>query len=314
MRNSTATALPDGYQLRFWAGSPSAGMPMIGAISISGLSAGSDGWYYLDWVPLPRRDLGYQVTVYEGTQARSEPGPLTRFVNGFDDDEFFDGPPANWEGDSGDWTGSGDYLSAPGRFDNGQHAYERWGSYGASGTPIDLTVTLQRFGCVTCANRVMVRGLGSWLERNRFGEWPTWYAFQYTAEGHYSVYMRKEAVEGVVQPWTPAASIATGSASNVLRVVIDGASLWFYINGTLVWAGTDYDLLYSEVLPGRSSIGVGFYSDVPDGNELRLYRATMVRPSAPAVADQVDPAQQLLNEAARRSPSAMDANGQPRER
>ena len=46
----------------------------------------------------------------------------------------------------------------------------------------------------------------------------------------------------------------TGGVANTLKVVAVGSSLKYYINGTLVWSGTDSTLQVGQV-------GVGYYRD-----------------------------------------------------
>jgi hypothetical protein len=64
-----------------------------------------------------------------------------------------------------------------------------------------------------------------------------------------------------IVPWTYTAAINQGDAWNTLRVVADGTSLTFYINGTWLWSGS-----YSSLSYGRA--GVGLYQDATFGNEL----------------------------------------------
>ena len=67
-----------------------------------------------------------------------------------------------------------------------------------------------------------------------------------------------------VVPWTPSPTINQGEAWNTLRVEARGTSLSFYINGTLLWSGTD-----SSLSSGR--VGLAMYRDSSStGNEFRV--------------------------------------------
>jgi hypothetical protein len=75
--------------------------------------------------------------------------------------------------------------------------------------------------------------------------------------------------------WASSPAINQGDAWNTLRVEASGTSLAFYINGTLIWSGTD-----SSLSSGRA--GVGMYRDASTGNELRVDWALLcTNPSLP---------------------------------
>ncbi len=125
-------------------------------------------------------------------------------------------------------------------------------SYWHPFTNLDYSVRMQRFGCSFCANRIMIRGTPSPLIATR--HWPTNYFFQYDNDGQYSVFKRVSGGAAVeLQPWTSSPAIVSGGY-NLLRVVANGTNLSFYINGTLVWSGSDPDLTTGVV-------GVGMYRD-----------------------------------------------------
>jgi len=72
--------------------------------------------------------------------------------------------------------------------------------------------------------------------------------------------------------WTPHSAINQGEAWNTLRVVAQGTSLSFYINGVPVWSGTD-----SSLSSGR--VGLGMYRDASStGDELRVDWARLCLP------------------------------------
>jgi hypothetical protein len=111
-------------------------------------------------------------------------------------------------------------------------------------------------------------------------------------------------VEGVstnLQPWTDSSAIVQGFAWNTLRVIASGGQLRFYINGTLVWSGTDSSLSY-----GRVGFGM-FPSSTSD--MLEIDWATLT-PSAILGPATISPEQQALNDAAN-GQSGPDENGVP---
>ncbi len=78
------------------------------------------------------------------------------------------------------------------------------------------------------------------------------YIFQIAVDGSYGVWKQVNGSFDWLQEWTPSAAIQSGT--NVLAGVADGSALSFYINGVLVWSGTDTALT-------SGLIGLGGYSD-----------------------------------------------------
>ena len=122
---------------------------------------------------------------------------------------------------------------------------------------LDYRVRLLRTGCETCATSVYVRGTGV----SAFGNWTNGYQFSITRSGKYLVALNSIARLVPIKNWTASSAIVKGSAWNVLRVVAIGSSLKFYINGILVWSGTN-----SAFSSGKVGIGLS-----TDGNANRLY-------------------------------------------
>ena len=92
-----------------------------------------------------------------------------------------------------------------------------------------------------------------------------------------------------MQAWTASPAIISGNY-NTLRVVANGTSLSFYINGTLVWNGTDADL-------SNGVVGVGMYRDAySTGNWLDVDYATLTNGTSTLVAEGISAEQQALNQ------------------
>jgi Zn-dependent metalloprotease len=103
----------------------------------------------------------------------------------------------------------------------------------------------KRVGCTTCTNRILIRGTPT-----PFGSaniWNQYYAFAYSGDGYYSVWKRSGGTSTALQSWTASSAIKAGEAWNWLRVYANGTTLQFYINGTLVWSGTDSTLTNGKV-------------------------------------------------------------------
>jgi hypothetical protein len=133
-------------------------------------------------------------------------------------------------------------------------------SYTTEFADFDLQAKVLRIGCALCANFLMVRGAPEPLDGN--GHWYSGYRFQYTNEGKYSVLKRVAGGDQILlQDWTANPAILTGEAWNTLRVIVDDDQLSFYINGTLVWSGTDADLSAGRIGAGMY-LGSFVYDDV----------------------------------------------------
>lgn len=118
-------------------------------------------------------------------------------------------------------------------------------------------VKMKRTGtCTGCANRIIIRGNPSAL--SSIYSWRPSYAFQYSNTGEFSVFEVDSAGNAVaLKTWTTHSAIVP-NGWNTLKVVVSGSSLKFYINGTLVWNGTDSTLTSGKV-------GFGFYRDSTTG-------------------------------------------------
>jgi hypothetical protein len=216
-----------------------------------------------------------------------------------------------WQGTSGSWylpsQGLVRQLYGYGLVDDDVNVNAAYGTTVNTFQTLDYSVTMRRGGCATCATRVIVRGTVGPQDAVR--QWRSWYAFQYATNGTYSVYKRVNGVTTVLQEWTASPSVSQGSSWNRLRVVAHRSRLWFYINGALVWTGTDDDLSGGQV-------GVGLWSETRFIDSLTITQPSLQDPALPdeaalAVPDRISAEQLRLNEAARNAPSAGDVNRAP---
>jgi hypothetical protein len=154
-------------------------------------------------------------------------------VIGRDFKSSFNGSSSGWSAVSSAWSlyNAVNYRSAgeANLFASASHS----GTYG------DLTyeVSMKRTGtCTSCANHISIRGTPAPLDALK--KWNKEYRFAYSNAGRFSVWEVNGASETALKPWTTSATIVAGNW-NTLKVVAVGSSLKFYINGTLVWSGTD---------------------------------------------------------------------------
>jgi hypothetical protein len=205
-------------------------------------------------------------------------------------DSQFNGSAPGWESHSGTWTVDSNYYSTAGLAGTSSSA-----SYTADFNNFDYQARLWRNGCDGCANRLIIRGTPAPLDSGN--NWNRSYLFQYTRNGSYSVWKAVAGSYTPLQGWTSSSAINQGSAWNTLRVVANGSSLYFYINGTLVWGGSD-----TSLTSGR--VGIGMYrSSDSTGDRLWVDWATLSPldasgVGAPAITNTVSAEQQALNDTA----------------
>ena len=197
----------------------------------------------------------------------------------------FNGDATGWEVHSGTW------WIASSQWYTTQGVSGAWAStsYTANFLNFDYQVRLWRNGCDGCANAILVRGAPEPLSN---GDWHSAYAFQYTRDGYYSIWKNAGEDWSALQEWTYTSAINKGGAWNTLRVVANGSNLYFYINGTLVWSGSD-----TSLSSGR--VGIEMYSDGTSGDQLWADWAVLTT-NVETITDTVSDEQQALNEAANR--------------
>lgn len=131
-------------------------------------------------------------------------------------------------------------------------------SYKESFSTLTYTVRMKRAGCTGCANALIIRGDP---ELDAWGWWKTSYTFDYTNSGVFSVWRDKDGTYTPLKNWTYTSAINKDDW-NILKVTADGSQLKFYINGVLVWSGTD-----SNYASGR--VGIAMYRNtVSTGDKL----------------------------------------------
>ncbi len=171
-------------------------------------------------------------------------------------DSDFNGSAAGWVSHSGTWYVGDAYL-----YTDGVDGTTSSASNVSSFTNFTYEASMMRLGCDNCSNRLLFRGTPDPLTGNQW--WNSAYMLQYTRNGFYSIWKSVGGVDTELVGWTPSAVISQGDNWNDLRVVADGSSLSFYINGTLLWSGSD-----ASLSSGRP--GVSMYEDVNPNDELRV--------------------------------------------
>ena len=248
--------------------------------------------YQITGVDVPYSNYPYVVGV--GTKIRKLYIPSVRRTastsTGFDSQ--FNDSATGWTSVAGNWglTGNAWYMS--------YGVVSKWASanYPATFANFDFQAQLFRYGCDYCANHLIVRGTANPLGADN--DWYSYYIFQYNRYGQFSVWKRVAGGSyDALQIWSDTAAVNKYNAWNVLRVIASGGNLSFYINGVLVWAGTD-----SSLSSGR--VGIGMYR-APDssGDQLYVDWATLstlgvMSSNANPANDTVSPEQQLANEMA----------------
>jgi hypothetical protein len=183
-------------------------------------------------------------------------------------DSQFNGSAEGWVSHSGSWYVNSNYLYTYGLAGTWSSA-----SYVGDFDNFDYQASMLRYGCETCANYIVFRGTPNPLTANN--NWYHEYKLQYSRDGSYSVWKRVAGGSAVaLKGWTSTSAINQGDAWNTLRVVANGTSLSFYINGVALWSGSD-----SSLSSGRA--GVGMYRDSEStDNELRVDWARLCSPGA----------------------------------
>ena len=178
----------------------------------------------------------------------------------------FQGSMAGWNKVSAvGWKVNNNYLYS---LDLGRNKYASALYSPLSFSNLDYSVRLMRTGCDGCATSIYVRGTGV----SAFGNWTQGYQFSITRSGKYLVAKNVFAKLVPIQNWKASPYIVKNSGWNVLRVVASDTSLQFYINGHLVWSGTN-----SAFSSGK--VGFGISSNSTGGvNRLYIDYATLTMP------------------------------------
>jgi len=125
---------------------------------------------------------------------------------------------------------------------------------------LTYSAKMKRTGCVGCANALTIRGTPN---LDGVGWWNTEYTFDYTNSGLFSVWRDHNGSYSALKGWTSSKAIEKNDW-NILKVTANGSQLKFYINGELVWSGTD-----SAYPSGR--VGIAMYrSPTSTGDKLKV--------------------------------------------
>ncbi len=169
---------------------------------------------------------------------------------------------------------------------------------------IDISAVMYRDGDPYYSNGIVIRGTPTLGKYDK--DWKTGYQFLYTQNGSFSVWKKYSGKLYNIQAWTTTGAINT-TGYNTLRVQAVGATMRFYINGTLVWSGAEH--VYG---PDLKSGAVGIMSFVPDWYDYYDYlytdSLTTSVPVALALEEEAVSADQLaLNEEAAANPTGSPA-------
>jgi hypothetical protein len=198
------------------------------------VNGGNRGWFIDDVRLYTCQDQIYQLNLplvmAPGDQAAS---PIHSSFNG-----DFQG----WTSHYGGWDSNPSYLTT-----QGDASYPVSLGHEDNFDDLDLSVRVKRAGCSSCANTIIVRGDPGTLTDSK--NWNSGYAFQFSRDGHFSVLRYLEGIATTLQPWTPTEAVnnVVGADWNLLRAVVEGSELSFYINGELVWSGSDAALSSGKV-------------------------------------------------------------------
>jgi len=114
---------------------------------------------------------------------------------------------------------------------------------------LSVQMTCRRTGNTGNSVAVTLRGTSDFDEYIGSG-----YVFQIAISGDYSIWKQVNGSWSWLQPWTNSPSITTGN--NTLTAVAEGSLLKFFINGTLVWTGSDSAFVSGHIgLAGYTSSG-----------------------------------------------------------
>ena len=227
------------------------GSHWVGYDPVPNFAGNAIGWCSINWA-IPATVTGgtyrYWARAYDGNTALGPWSTSRQFAvnccaqGGFD--EQFNGTTApNWVQDAGTW-----YINEGWYRSSGAAGTASTATYNTNYTNFDYTAKLFRYGSDTSANYIVARASGAATG----GVPANCYVFMYSRGGSFSVAKYVGGTPTTLKGWTGSSAIAQGSASNILRVVANGTSLTYYINGTQVWSGTDTSL-------SSGKAGVGLY-------------------------------------------------------
>lgn len=197
---------------------------------------------------------GVQAFVSGIWQTYSSYKTFTIFQSGSAFNSSFRSNAAGWSAIKGTWS----IIKHTYYRTSGLYGYVASAAHTGNYFGLDYQVLMKRTGCTPCANILYVRGKIKPLDY--YYDWNSGYHFQYTNNGYISVWSTVNGSYTELKGWTKSSAIHKGGW-NTLRVIAKGSALKFYVNGRLVWSGSDSSLTNGQV-------GVGVYKDGSGGTEL----------------------------------------------
>jgi hypothetical protein len=299
VRNTGTNPLVGDARVWFWTSTTGAD---VGSTVVTGLGAGQSRWYLFNWL-VPATAAPNIATYWAQVRVSGAPispwkGPQS-FRIGFNYQFSSAADAAAWPPVAGVWS----LVSNAWLYSVGLPNTSVSVRHPAATRYLDYEVRVWRYGCMGCANRIMIRGVPTPLGATNW--WNSHFVFQFAGDGQFSVYKTVGGVLTAIQNWAPTPAIIQGPAYNTLRVVSNGDFLQYYINNQLVWQG------YDASLPVANQVGVGFFNDNSLGNSFYIDSARGIPTAltlesaegAPAMStDQVSEAQLRLNEEANANP------------
>ncbi|HWQ19517.1 MAG TPA: clostripain-related cysteine peptidase [Methanotrichaceae archaeon] len=224
---------------------------------------------------LPETSTNYLLS-YEGTRfaidthwdelLRKHLAIATAFNENFRDSTF----PASWKIASGNWSVDSSGLYSGDKTNS-------WPSVYCNATFSNFTYEAKIFrggdasssnaNDASNPNAIVVRGNPSVRCSNASNgqgqTWDTAYYFQYSRAGKYSIWKSTGSCNWTwIQPWTDSPAINKGNAWNILKVRLNGARIYFYINDIPAWYGADASFSTGKVgLSYYAGEGAGFRAD-----------------------------------------------------
>jgi hypothetical protein len=173
----------------------------------------------------------------------------------------FNGDATGWTAISGSWLiGASNYSTV------GEQGFFASTSHSGTYTTLTYEASMLRTGCTTCANALIIRGSPTPLDSLK--GWNKGYYFEYTNGGFISVWKLNNGTQTALLGWTASPAVNLGG-SNTLKVTASGGTLKFYINGTLVWSGSDSSF-------GSGMVGIAMYRETGStGDNLAVDWATL---------------------------------------
>jgi len=214
----------------------------------------------------------------------------------------FNGNASGWGVIYGTWGVNSTYYYTTGS------PLNHWSSarYGIPYTNIDYQARMYRPGTTNAySNTLIVRGTPTPFQTS-YHRWNKAYFFNYTNTGYYSVWRWMSNGEVALKNWTISPYIVKGGW-NTLRVRALGSNLQYYINGHLVWNGTNTSI---------SSGYVGLAKFNYPSTYIYFDWATLTNLSAPGASpmlsvEQISPEQLRYNNAVTSNPPGTDSTKGP---